>query len=67
MLQRSGAAWIVMNAEELAHQVNLLLTDKNLRHDSGEKGRKLVEINRGSIHRLMEILLPYLNGNSSRN
>jgi 3-deoxy-D-manno-octulosonic-acid transferase len=67
MLQRSGAAWIVMNAEELAHQVNLLLTDKNLRHDSGEKGRKLVEINRGSIHRLMEILLPYLNDNNSRN
>ena len=63
MLQHSGAAWLVKGVEELAHRVNLLLTDKHLRHDAGEKGRKLVQENRGSIHRLMDILHPYLKAN----
>ncbi len=65
MLQRSGAAWIVAGVEELVHRVNILLTDKKLRHDAGEKGRKLVEVNRGGIHRLMEILHPYLKDNAT--
>jgi len=65
MLQLCGAAWTVVDVEELAQRVNLLLADKKLRHDAGEKGRKLVEVNRGSIHRLMEILHPYLENNAT--
>lgn len=60
MLQNVGAAWIVNDVEQLVNKVSLLLTNKELRHSSGKKGRKLVESNRGSIYRLMEILRPYL-------
>ena len=60
MLQLGGAAWVVTDVDELECQVNLLLTDRKMRQDAGEKGRKLVEASRGSIHRLMEVLQPYL-------
>jgi 3-deoxy-D-manno-octulosonic-acid transferase len=65
LLQRNGVAWVVTDTDQLVNRVNLLLTDKKLRDDAGDKGRKLVEANRGSIHRLMEILHPYLKKNKT--
>jgi 3-deoxy-D-manno-octulosonic-acid transferase len=65
MLQNAGAAWIVVNKEELSNRVNKLLGDKELRHSAGAKGRKLVEENRGNIHRVMDILRSYLPENAT--
>jgi 3-deoxy-D-manno-octulosonic-acid transferase len=65
MLQNAGAAWIVANEEELSNRVNKLLGDMELRHSAGAKGRKLVEENRGNIHRVMDILRSYLPENAT--
>ena len=65
MLQNAGAAWIVSDSDQLVNQVNILLADKVLRYSAGEKGKKLVEDNRGSIHRLMEIIGSYLKLNTT--
>ncbi|MBI4005382.1 MAG: lipid IV(A) 3-deoxy-D-manno-octulosonic acid transferase [Gammaproteobacteria bacterium] len=65
LLQDSGAAWTVSDAEQLADKVNQLLADANLRHNAGEKGRQMVETNRGSINRLMQSLQPYLIQNAT--
>ncbi len=56
MLRNAGAAWIVGDIEQLVNHVNSLLADKELRDSAGGKGRKLIAENRGSIHRVMEIL-----------
>jgi len=56
MLRNAGAAWIVGDIEQLVNHVNSLLADKELRHSAGGKGRKLIAENRGSIHRVVEIL-----------
>jgi len=65
LLQESGAAWIVSDAEQLAGKVNELLADANLRHSAGEKGRKIVETNRGGTNLLMRNLQPYLVKNAT--
>jgi 3-deoxy-D-manno-octulosonic-acid transferase len=65
MLQNAGAAWIVSDSDQLVNQVNSLLADKVLRYSAGEKGKKLVEDNRGSIHRIMEIIGSYLKLNTT--
>lgn len=60
LLEECGAAWVIHDTSQLIEKINLLLSDANLRHSVGEKGRKLVESNRGNVNRLMEILKPYL-------
>lgn len=64
MMQKVNALYVVHNADELEDQVRRLLGDANLRHNTGESGRTLVEQNRGSTERLVnkiaEILVPPL-------
>ncbi|MCZ6802631.1 MAG: lipid IV(A) 3-deoxy-D-manno-octulosonic acid transferase [Proteobacteria bacterium] len=50
----------VSNGVELANEVCKLLGDANRRHNIGEKGREVIESNRGNIERLMQIIEPYL-------
>ncbi len=59
MLREAGALWQVRDARELAAAVETYLHDGDLRHTNGEKGRKVVENNRGALHKLMEIVTVY--------
>lgn len=63
LLEENNAAWIIHNKNQLIKQINLLLSDANLRHSAGEKGKKLVESNRGNVDKLIDILKPYLTKN----
>ncbi len=56
------AAWQVNNADELAQQVIRLLTDDVLRREAGEKGRRMVRDNQGSIETTMRFIEPILSG-----
>lgn len=51
----------VSNEVELANEVCKLLGDANRRHSIGEKGREVIESNRGNIDRLMQLIEPYLS------
>ncbi|MFP5344901.1 MAG: lipid IV(A) 3-deoxy-D-manno-octulosonic acid transferase [Gammaproteobacteria bacterium] len=62
MLREAGAVTEVANAEELATAVLRHLQDANLRHAAGERGRHLVEQNRGALQKLIELLDRYLPG-----
>ncbi len=42
-------------------EVSVMLSDANHRHNMGEKGRKVIEDNKGNLRRLMEIIEPYLS------
>ena len=61
MLSRAGVLQFIHSANELAKAVCVLFEDANLRHNIGEKGRKVIEANRGNTKRLMELLEPYLS------
>jgi 3-deoxy-D-manno-octulosonic-acid transferase len=56
LLLDAGAAWQVADARGLAERALALLTDANLRHNAGERGRQLVEQNRGARNRLMTMV-----------
>ncbi len=59
LLQR-GAARGVKSERELADTVAEFLDDADLRHKTGECGRRFVENNRGALQSLMRIVEPYL-------
>lgn len=59
MLREAGALQQVQDAQELAAAVEAYLHDADLRHTNGEKGRRVVENNRGALHKLMEIVATY--------
>jgi 3-deoxy-D-manno-octulosonic-acid transferase len=61
LLTENNALIVVSNAEELAMEVSVMLSDANHRHNMGEKGRKVIEDNKGNLRRLMEIIEPYLS------
>lgn len=61
LLKERGAAREVRNAPTLASAVTDLLQDANLRHAMGERGRRVVEENRGALDRLLALLEPYLD------
>jgi 3-deoxy-D-manno-octulosonic-acid transferase len=56
MLMDVGAACQVASARELGEQALAMLNDANLRHNVGDRGKKFVETNRGSLDRLMHII-----------
>lgn len=61
LLTENNALIVVSSAEELAMEVSVMLSDANHRHNMGEKGRKVIEDNKGNLKRLMEIIEPYLS------
>jgi 3-deoxy-D-manno-octulosonic-acid transferase len=60
MLLEVGAAWQVAGARELGEQAMTLLQDANLRHNVGDRGRRFVEVNRGALQRLIQIIEAHL-------
>jgi 3-deoxy-D-manno-octulosonic-acid transferase len=60
LLSEQDALVFVSNERELAHEVCELFNDANRRHNIGEKGRQVVESNKGNIDRIMEIIKNYL-------
>lgn len=60
MLCEEGAAYQVRTTQELSEVVTTYLQDANLRYTQGEKGRNLVERNRGALDALLEIIACYI-------
>ena len=56
MLLEAGAAWQVAGARDLGERALALLGDANLRHNVGDRGRQLVQRNRGARDRLMTLI-----------
>lgn len=65
LLSENDALLSVSNAQELANEICMLLSDANRRHNMGEKGRQVIESNKGNIKRLMEVIEPYLSGHAT--
>ena len=53
LLKKENALLLVSTAKELAETVNKLLGDANLRHGMGEKARKVVLENQGTINKVL--------------
>jgi 3-deoxy-D-manno-octulosonic-acid transferase len=62
LLLSEGAAVQVADARELAAALRVLLADPNERRRIGTIGRRIVESNRGSVARLIELIEPLLSG-----
>lgn len=60
MLCAAGAALQVHNAEQLSKVIVSCLNDANLRYTMGEKGRRLIEQNRGALDGLIEMISRYI-------
>ncbi|MEO6696456.1 MAG: lipid IV(A) 3-deoxy-D-manno-octulosonic acid transferase [Gammaproteobacteria bacterium] len=60
-LCEAGAAVQIHNTQQLSNTVVKFLKDANLRYQTGEKGRELVERNRGALNTLLEIIARYLS------
>ncbi len=65
LLVDAGACEQVDNPAGLAAAVSLLLKDANLRHDMGERGRRVVEKNRGALQTVLEMIDSQLARNST--
>lgn len=65
LLLNEKALILVSNEDELASEVCKLLRDANLRHNIGEKGRKVIEANKGNIDKLMELVSAFLKGSET--
>ena len=55
-LVEQGNAWIIKDSNQFAEKVGELLADANLRHQAGEKGKQMVEKNRGSSSKVIKLL-----------
>jgi 3-deoxy-D-manno-octulosonic-acid transferase len=62
LLLSQGAALEVADARELAAALTRLLADPAQRQRMGAIGRHIVESNRGSVARLLELIAPLLSG-----
>ena len=60
MFVERGACRIVETPEELADQVDALLTDRDLAMRLGEQGRLIVQRNRGALKQLQALLEPLI-------
>jgi len=65
MFSSVGASTLVRDERELAHAVLELLADADKARSSGEKGFALLQNNRGSLQRLLDLLEPTMNGVST--
>lgn len=59
-LLAAEAAFQINNAQEVADMAERLFTDKALRKTAGERGKAVVEANRGALAALVEIIEIYL-------
>ncbi|MHB8475004.1 MAG: lipid IV(A) 3-deoxy-D-manno-octulosonic acid transferase [Steroidobacteraceae bacterium] len=66
LLIQQGAALEVKDADELAAALARLLGDFTERQRMGAIGRRLVESNRGSVARLLELIEPWLRDSAAR-
>ncbi|HEY4970944.1 MAG TPA: lipid IV(A) 3-deoxy-D-manno-octulosonic acid transferase, partial [Steroidobacteraceae bacterium] len=66
LLIQQGAALEVKDAGELAAALARLLGDFTERQRMGAVGRRLVESNRGSVARLLELIEPWLQDSAAR-
>jgi 3-deoxy-D-manno-octulosonic-acid transferase len=66
LLIQQGAALEVQDAGELAVALARLLGDFTERQRMGAVGRRLVEANRGSVARLLELIEPWLQDSAAR-
>jgi len=62
LLCEAGAAVQVRNSEQLAAAVLNYLTDANLRYATGEKGKQLVQRNRGALDKAMAMVTQEIPG-----
>ena len=62
LLLDEGAALAVANAEELAVTLQQLFSDPARCRRIGAIGRRTVELNRGSVNRLLELIEPWVAG-----
>jgi 3-deoxy-D-manno-octulosonic-acid transferase len=53
----AGALVQVANARELGDEVSAMLLDPSRRRELGERGRRLVEDNRGAVRRTVDALM----------
>jgi 3-deoxy-D-manno-octulosonic-acid transferase len=60
MLIQSGGAVEVANAPELADVLRRFLADPSMRQQAGARGREFVELHRGSVARLLDLIEPLL-------
>lgn len=60
LLCDEGVVKQISNTQQLSETVVALLNDANLRYTMGEKGRRLVEQNRGALAALVDIITPFL-------
>jgi len=61
LLIEAGAARIVADTRQLAHEVGDLLADTGLRGRMGAAGRVVLDANRGAIDRLLRLVDPLLD------
>jgi 3-deoxy-D-manno-octulosonic-acid transferase len=61
MLAEAGAVRTVFDAESIADGLVELLGDAAARDRQGERGRAVVEANRGAVGRLLELIVPLLD------
>lgn len=59
-LCEAGAAVQIRNTQQLGDAVVMFLKDANLRYQMSEKGRQLVERNRGALNSLLEIIARHI-------
>ena len=56
LLEENNALEIVDNSQELADRVIQFLSDKNLRHEYGKRAHEVLEKNRGSLERHLQLI-----------
>ena len=61
MFVENGACTIVQDAAELAAAIEALVKDPDAAKAMGERGRKIVQSNRGSLGKLLGLLEPLIN------
>jgi 3-deoxy-D-manno-octulosonic-acid transferase len=62
LMLRAGACEVVGNGDELAATLGRWLADENERHRVGERGRQVVEKNRGALQTVLTMIDRHLPG-----
>jgi len=62
MLQQAGACEVIGSGDELAAILGRWLADANERHRVGERGRQVVEKNRGALQTVLTMIDRQLQG-----
>ncbi len=60
LLKEAGGLRVVMSVADLGEQVCRFFENANLRHDSGENARQVIESNQGNVAKIMYIFAAFL-------